>query len=223
MIFATRLLMAMLVCSLSALLTIGCASGNHSFQQRPENSDTRSFTGVASWYGKPFHGRKTASGEVYDMYGLSAAHRSLPLGTRLQITNLDNQRQVVVRVNDRGPFVKGRILDLSYGAAKKLGYVSQGTARVRAVILSNGERGETIQSEQHETPCYAGSRLVIGEYDAQWKAERIRSFLQGRFRTIQIETSGKIYRVVIGPFKNERIRRQVLNRLRNEGYDVQAE
>jgi rare lipoprotein A len=93
--------------------------------------------GLASWYGKKFHGRKTANGETYNMYGISAAHKTLPLGTYVTVKNLDNGKTLVVRINDRGPFVKGRIIDLSYGAAKKLGVVGPGTARVD-VLAHNG-------------------------------------------------------------------------------------
>lgn len=90
--------------------------------------------GVASWYGKPYHGRPTASGERFDMKKLTAAHRSLPLGVVAKVTNLDNGRSVAVRINDRGPFVAGRVLDLSRGAAKKLDMVEAGLARVRIEI-----------------------------------------------------------------------------------------
>ena len=92
--------------------------------------------GGASYYGKKFHGRRTSSGEVYDMYAFTAAHKSLPLPSFARVTNLDNGRSVVVRVNDRGPFHKGRIIDLSYAAAVKLGYRERGTARVRVEALS---------------------------------------------------------------------------------------
>lgn len=90
--------------------------------------------GIASWYGKKYHGRKTANGETFKMNKLTAAHRTLPLGLTAKVTNLDNGRSVRVRINDRGPFVEGRILDLSYGAAKKLGMVEAGLARVRIEI-----------------------------------------------------------------------------------------
>lgn len=91
---------------------------------------------VASWYGDKYHGRRTASGEVYDMYELTAAHRTLPFGTRLRVTYPPTGRSVVVKVNDRGPFVRGRDLDLSYGAADALGMVGEGVARVRAQRLN---------------------------------------------------------------------------------------
>lgn len=96
--------------------------------------------GVASWYGREFHGRATSSGEPYDMYAMSAAHRSLPLPTYLEVTNLDNGRRVVVRVNDRGPFHDDRILDVSYAAAWKLGMIGTGTARVRIRALEPAAR-----------------------------------------------------------------------------------
>ncbi len=96
--------------------------------------------GVASWYGREFHGRSTSSGEPYDMYAMSAAHRTLPLPTYLEVTNLDNGRRVVVRVNDRGPFHDDRILDLSYAAAWKLRMLGTGTARVRIRALEPAAR-----------------------------------------------------------------------------------
>ncbi len=90
---------------------------------------------MSSYYGKEFHGRKTASGEIYDMHALTAAHRSLPFGTMVKVTNLDNGKSVVVRINDRGPWARGRILDLSYAAAQRLGMIGPGTARVRVDVL----------------------------------------------------------------------------------------
>ena len=92
--------------------------------------------GLASWYGKKFHGRPTASGERFDMHKVSAAHRTLPLGSVVKVTNLNNGRTLKVRINDRGPFVDGRIIDLSYKAAKKLGMVEAGVVRVKLVVES---------------------------------------------------------------------------------------
>jgi len=94
--------------------------------------------GVASWYGEEFHGRSTSSGEPYDMYAMTAAHRTLPLPSFVEITNLDNGRKVVVRVNDRGPFHGGRLIDVSYAAAHRLGMLARGTARVRVRALRPG-------------------------------------------------------------------------------------
>lgn len=95
--------------------------------------------GQASWYGKKFHGRKTASGEKFNMHALTAAHKTLPFGTRVKVTNLDNSKSVVVKINDRGPFTKGRIIDLSYAAAKKVGMIESGVARVRIKVVKKGK------------------------------------------------------------------------------------
>ena len=94
--------------------------------------------GVASYYADEFHGRLTSNGETYDMNGMTCAHRTFPFGTRMRVTNLDNGRSAVVRVNDRGPFHEGRIVDLSLGAAKELGIVPSGTARVRLEVIEWG-------------------------------------------------------------------------------------
>jgi rare lipoprotein A (peptidoglycan hydrolase) len=96
-------------------------------------------TGMASYYGSEFHGRSTSSGETFDMHALTAAHQTLPLGTIIRVTHLGNHKSVVVKVNDRGPFVGDRILDLSYGAARQLGMIQEGVARVRIDILQLGE------------------------------------------------------------------------------------
>jgi rare lipoprotein A len=95
--------------------------------------------GVASYYADDFHGRPTANGERFDMHALTAAHRTLPFNTRVRVTNLENGRSVVVRINDRGPFIEGRIIDLSYGAAQAVGLIGPGTARVRLEVLEVGD------------------------------------------------------------------------------------
>ena len=116
------------MCLTALLLTAGCA-------HVPRGYPGWSQTGTASWYGEDFHGRPTASGETYNMYGISAAHNTLPLGTRCRVTNLDNGNTCVLTINDRGPFVGRRILDLSYGAARRLGMVESGLATVRIDVL----------------------------------------------------------------------------------------
>jgi rare lipoprotein A len=98
---------------------------------RPTLGVSRAEVGDASWYGKRHHGKRTASGELYNEYAMTAAHRTLPFGTRLSVTNLENRRSVIVRVNDRGPYVDGRIIDLSLAAARALGIADEGVARVR--------------------------------------------------------------------------------------------
>ncbi len=106
---------------------------------KPKRPGPRVLTGISSYYGEDFHGKYTANGEVFDMYGLTAAHKTLPLNTIVRVTNLDNGKSVILRINDRGPYVKGRILDCSYGAAVKLGFVNQGTARVRIEVIEWGD------------------------------------------------------------------------------------
>ena len=149
---------------LAVLLTSGCSSrpryrteptssGETTYENGSESEEkagkTRARTkvstrcafqvGMSSYYAHKFHGRPTASGEIFDMNGISAAHRELPLGTVIRVTHLDNGRSIVLKVNDRGPFIKGRILDLSLGAARKLDMLEQGVARVRIDIVEGVE------------------------------------------------------------------------------------
>lgn len=107
--------------------------------------------GIASWYGPGFHGRKTASGERYNQRDLTAAHKTLPFGSTIQVTNMDNGKSVVVRINDRGPFVRGRVIDLSRAAAEKIGMMGTGTARVELASISSLEDGAESNETQAET------------------------------------------------------------------------
>ena len=117
----------------------GGTSGGKTKSGRKNIIRSKVLTGISSYYGKDFHGKLTANGEVYDMYGLTAAHKTLPLNTIIRVTNLNNGRAIILRVNDRGPYVKGRILDCSYGAAVKLEFVYQGTANVKIEIIEVGD------------------------------------------------------------------------------------
>lgn len=114
-------------------LTAGCATTRHEVASPPLPAppSAGAQVGTASWYGAELHGRKTASGERFDRHALTAASRSLPIGSRVRVTNLANGRMVIVRVNDRGPVARGRVLDVSYGAARELGIVERGSARVK--------------------------------------------------------------------------------------------
>lgn len=103
----------------------------------PTRQNSYDIVGIASWYGKPYHGRRTASGQVYNMYQMTAAHPSLPFGTRVVVTNLDNGRSVVVTINDRGPFVRGRIIDVSRKAAGQLGFLNKGVTRVGVRVIES--------------------------------------------------------------------------------------
>lgn len=167
--------------------------------------------GVASWYGKKFHGRKTSSGEIYDMYQMSAAHKGLPLPTYVQVRNLENDRVAVVRVNDRGPFHDNRIIDLSYAAALKLGMTEKGTAFVEVRALDgNGRPAAPVQaaapaSGPAPTPGDgAGVYLQVGAFqdrnNAQRLAERLDSAIGGQVRISAADGSnGTIHRVQVGP------------------------
>jgi rare lipoprotein A len=132
-----------------------------------QDSRTYVASGTASWYGTKFHGQNTANGEVYDLYGMSAAHKTLPLPSYVRVTNLDNHRSVILRVNDRGPFYSDRIIDLSYAAAKKLGYAETGTARVKVEgidpqvwLAQNGRPAPLLPNQPQAMPQAAAPALV---------------------------------------------------------------
>jgi rare lipoprotein A len=141
--------------------------------------DARGFreTGIASWYGKPFHGRKTANGEIYDMYAESAAHKTLPLGTVVRVRNLLNGKEMDIRVNDRGPFVEGRIIDLSYACAQKLEVAGPGTAPVE--IIAIGTTDTAAQSGKiDQNYFYTGNFTVqVGAFANRANADRLRQRL----------------------------------------------
>ena len=126
----------------SAQLKSHGASKNVKFKKKSKNKFDKSkttYTGISSYYGPNFHGKLTANGEVYDMYGLTAAHKEMPLNTVARVTNLDNGKSLILRINDRGPYIDGRILDCSYGAAKKLDFINEGTANVEIKIIEWGD------------------------------------------------------------------------------------
>lgn len=130
--------------------------------------------GFASWYGPPFHGRKTSSGELYNMHSLTAAHKTLPMDTVLLVKNLENGKNTLVRVNDRGPLIRGRIIDLSYKAAKSLGVVGNGTAKVQIVTLGNATgEGETATPSDEDYTL--GEFFVqIGSFAKESNAARLK-------------------------------------------------
>jgi len=141
-------------------------------------------SGIASWYGPHFHGRPTSSGEIYDMHGMTAAHKTLPMNTMLLVKNLENDREIVVRVNDRGPFVQGRIIDLTHTGAQKLGILGNGTARVQIVAL--GEVGKNEQQiREQASHFYEGEYFVqIGSFTNPNNAARLQNrFLKAGHQT----------------------------------------
>lgn len=173
--------------------------------------------GNASWYGKDFHGRKTASGRVYDMYGLSAAHKTLPLGTRVQVTNLANKRSVILTIDDRGPFVRGRILDLSYGAARRLGTVELGVARVRVTVLDS----PSAKRPQVATSSVKRYHVRVGAFAVRANAERVHGKLVGAgyggANILTVSRDGQVLHIVqAGSFLTRDKAEQVLLRLKDQ-------
>lgn len=184
--------------------------------------------GIASWYGNKFHGRRTSSGEPYDMYKMTAAHKTLPIPVHVRVTNLDNGKSIVVRVNDRGPFVDGRIIDLSYAAAHKLGMANIGTARVEITAL-NGE--STVgTSTANDRPIAAVGGVGSGDYFVQVAsfsrregAEKVAKDLQPLVgHPIKVERAevndDSVYRVQIGPLTRREYAESVQAHLHGKGY-----
>lgn len=171
--------------------------------------------GMASWYGSDFHRKPTASGDVYDMYGISGAHKTLPLGTRVKVTNLHNGRTVTMVINDRGPFVRGRILDLSYGAAKRLGTVEQGVAKVRITAIGSmptrtASRSETAIRYYH---------VRVGAFSVRSNAVRLhRKLLASGYPEARITTVNRggytLHVVQAGSFTSRRQAEEVMERLK---------
>ncbi len=187
--------------------------------------------GVASWYGKKFHGHQTSNGEVYNMYGMSAAHKSLPLPTFVKVTNLANQRSVIVRVNDRGPFHGGRVIDLSYAAAKKLDMLGAGTARVEveAIDPRNWNSSSTVvavaSAQPVSRPLPGGDRyLQVAAFSLQSRADETRQQLQALLpghdiRVAPIQRNERVlYRVQIGPVRVDANLAELVARVEAAGY-----
>lgn len=166
------------------------------YKPLPQVSSAYVEEGIASWYGPDFHGRRTANGEVYNMYAYTAAHKILPFNTKVKVTNLDNGKQVIVRINDRGPFVKGRIIDLSYQAAKSLGMIGPGTARVRIETLA------TLAKSQIKGTFY----VQVGAFAVKDNALILQKRLQRLGYKSRIVPAyvrnNPVWRVQVGPYFN---------------------
>jgi rare lipoprotein A len=164
-------------------------------------ADGYSERGVASWYGPTFHGANTSSGEQYDMYGMTAAHKTLPLPTYARVTNLRNGKSVVVRINDRGPFVANRLIDLSYTAAAKLDMVRDGTTLVEVRALTPGVPDELTRSvESPPAPLYVQAGAFADQQNAQRLLERLRGAgLASAFVLSPMEGHSRLFRVRLGP------------------------
>lgn len=176
--------------------------------------------GTASWYGAKFSGHKTSNGELYDLYQPSAAHKTLPIPSYARVTNLENGKSIVVRVNDRGPFHSDRIIDLSYAAAVKLGYMEQGTAQVEVEVM------EVVGVEDRRDPLYGNYRyLQLGafgrEASAQTLVEALKPLLTAEVFVSAVESDGTLlYRVRVGPVDDKSHLLAVQQQLQDSGYDA---
>ncbi|MBU6951852.1 septal ring lytic transglycosylase RlpA family protein [Hahella sp. HN01] len=193
--------------------------------------------GVASWYGTKFHGYKTSNGETYNMYDYTAAHKSLPLPTYVRVTNLENGRSVIVRVNDRGPFHGGRLIDLSYAAAKKLGYDKKGTARVRVEVVTEATTPAQVAHAATSKPVVTsaptpaptptpsgaaqGYFLQVGAFSTELGAIKVRNHISSLLDApvfVSKPETDSIYRVRVGPFVKEEEAARFLDILQRAAY-----
>ena len=170
--------------------------------------------GIASWYGRKFHGYTTSNGEEYNMYALSAAHRNLPLPSYVEITNLENAKSVIVRVNDRGPFHPNRIIDLSYGAAHALDMLETGTAQVKLKLIPN----EILAASKEEIYLRTSRVIQLLTTDSKERAQTLADELQQQYqKPTRIQPFKQWYRVQLGPLPLEQAN-TFLDLLRQEGY-----
>ncbi|MCC5796701.1 MAG: septal ring lytic transglycosylase RlpA family protein [Methylophaga sp.] len=194
--------------------------------------------GLASWYGTKFHGRRTSSGEPYDMYAMTAAHKTLPLPTYAEVTNLENGRKVIVRINDRGPFVGDRIIDLSYTAAVKLGIKEQGTGMVEVRAITPGGTSSSTPRQPSETqtqaqpqpqkvaqtsPMDAGVYVQVGAFSTMSRAQEVKTSLQQQISdSVRIQPvsrpQGDVYRVRIGPLASVEQSDALSDKLKRMGF-----
>jgi rare lipoprotein A len=188
--------------------------------------------GTASWYGEKFHGHKTSNGETFNMYTMSAAHKNLRIPGYARVTNLDNGRSVIVRVNDRGPFHGDRLIDLSYAAAKKLGYLGNGTARVEVAAINVRSDGSMTMAGRPfgDSPVLTADNqngalfVQLGSFSqrdpAQTLLDRARRVVSNPMRVREVVTaSGRFHRVQVGPFNNEGEALEAQTLLEDQGFD----
>ena len=182
--------------------------------------------GIASWYGTKFHGKRTSSGEPYDMYAMTAAHKTLPLPTYVEVTNLNNGRKVIVKVNDRGPFHDNRLIDLSYSAATKLGIVAKGTGLVDVRVITPGEAPISIAADVEQAPVTrgpVGMYLQVGAFSTFNRAEQVKSKIQQEIGDAVLvvpflKPDGNVYRVRVGPLASVEYGDSLASRLIDLGF-----
>jgi rare lipoprotein A len=180
--------------------------------------------GTASWYGSKFHGRRTSSGEPYDMHLATAAHKHLPLPTYAEVTNLDNGKKVVVKINDRGPFKDDRIIDMSYGAALRLGMVDTGTARVEVRAIDAGAVNISAAPAPREVTVEHGpgdeTWLQAGAYGRREGAEELAARLQhAELKPVSIRNSDELFRVWLGPYASHAEVESIISRAIELGFE----
>ncbi len=191
-----------------ALLIAACAHQGVTPRPRPGGDEE----GLASWYGEPYHGRQTASGEIYDMHALTAAHRTLPFASLVRVTRRDTGASVEVRINDRGPFIRGRIIDLSYAAACRIGLDIDGVVPVVVEVLGTETRPRPPLPVQPGGPeCWW---IQVGAFSEEGNAQRVREQLvDAGERVVLMEGPGGLHRIRLGPFKSEAKARDTLDRV----------
>ncbi len=180
--------------------------------------------GTASWYGRKFHGQRTWSGEIYDMYAMTAAHPTLPIPSYARVTNLQNGKSVVVRINDRGPLSSGRMMDLSFAAAYKLGIAETGIAavEVESIVLAGPAppAATVVEPAIPLTTETAGIYLQLGAFSAHANAESFRDKIQKQLswlsQPIQIQARGKLFRLQLGPYRNRAEAHAIAEKIRAE-------
>jgi rare lipoprotein A len=179
-------------------------------ERQPAIPGVYSEEGVASWYGDPFNGHRTSNGEIYDMHLFTAAHRTLPFNAMIRVTNLSNGMQTDVRINDRGPFVANRVIDLSLSAAQAIGMVGPGTASVRLEMVS----GPSLQS--------GFFAVQVGAFTVEANAEKLRAQLLARYSPVAVVTydspSGSFYRVRVGRAPTEDAAQKIAVQLQSEQF-----
>jgi rare lipoprotein A len=178
--------------------------------------------GVSSWYGLKFHGELTSNGEVYDMYALSAAHKTLPIPTYLRVTNLANGKKIIVRVNDRGPFHGDRLIDLSYAAAIKLGFQKQGTTKVKLEAINTAPPASVAISSTEMSENRLASFVQVAAFGARAHADalakKLRTFIDSAevFTAQAFNLAKPLFRVRIGPFDSDAEAQQVMQQVKDE-------
>jgi rare lipoprotein A len=195
----------------------GCSVPPSKVRVPPSPESRLSQTGIASWYGPGFHGKATASGDIYNQGDLTAGHQTLPLGTRVMVTNLENGSSTQVVINDRGPFAKGRIIDLSYAAAQSIDMVGPGTALVRVDVMDSPTRIQTIRPSLDYT-------LQVGSFSQLDNAQQLRDRLAKSFTGVTIATlqSNNLtyYRVRLGTYSNRADAEEHARQITEAGYSV---